>query len=284
MSPLGFRKPEAAVASPDILPSLFGLPEGAHAHRSTNFLWSLLLHTLAIAMLLYLVRVLPSTLLSGQTPKIPDWGKGVVTVPCELVTGCGGGGNREKLPASRGVLPKITNMQITPPTTHVMNLAPKLPVEETIVAPNVELPRQPGPLGDPFHGVAGPPSDGPGNGSGIGDSCCGGIGRVPGRGAGGDQPYMRFVPGRVTAPHPIYAPDPDYSEEGRKVKAQGVVVLWVGIGPDGRVRDVRVQRSLGYGLDERAVDAVRRWRFKPATVDDRPVAVQINVEVRFRLY
>ena len=78
-------------------------------------------------------------------------------VPCELITGCGGGGNQEKLPASRGVLPKITNMQITPPSTHVMNLAPKLPVEETIVAPNVELPRQEGPLGDPFHGVNGLP-------------------------------------------------------------------------------------------------------------------------------
>ena len=62
------------------------------------------------------------------------------------------------------------------------------------------------------------------------------------------------------------------------------MVRWVVIGADGRVRDVRVQRSLGFGLDEKALEAVRTWKFQPATLDERPVAVQINVEVRFRLY
>ena len=90
--------------------------------------------------------------------------------------------------------------------------------------------------------------------------------------------------GRVSAPRPLYAPDPEYSEEARKIKQQGTVVLWVVVGADGRVRDVRVQRSLGFGLDEKALEAVRTWKFEPARVDDRPVAVQINVEVRFRLY
>jgi TonB family protein len=61
-------------------------------------------------------------------------------------------------------------------------------------------------------------------------------------------------------------------------------VLWVVVGPDGRPRDVRVSRSLGLGLDEKAMDAVRSWKFEPARKDGQPVAVQINVEVNFRLY
>jgi TonB family protein len=88
----------------------------------------------------------------------------------------------------------------------------------------------------------------------------------------------------VSAPRAVYAPDPEYSEEARKAKWQGTVVLWVVIGPDGKPRDVRVQRSLGMGLDEKAIEAVRTWKFDPAKKDGQPVAVQVNVEVNFRLY
>jgi TonB family protein len=88
----------------------------------------------------------------------------------------------------------------------------------------------------------------------------------------------------VSAPRAIYQPDPEYSEEARKAKYQGTVVLWVVVGPDGRSHEIRVQRSLGLGLDEKAVEAVRLWRFEPAKKDGVPVAVQINVEVNFRLY
>ena len=62
------------------------------------------------------------------------------------------------------------------------------------------------------------------------------------------------------------------------------MVLWCVVGPDGRVRDVKVQRSLGLGLDEKAIEAVKTWKFEPARKDGTPVAVQINVEVNFRLY
>jgi TonB family protein len=62
------------------------------------------------------------------------------------------------------------------------------------------------------------------------------------------------------------------------------VVLWLIVGPDGRPRDLRVSRSLGMGLDERALQAVRQWKFEPALKDGHPVAVQMNVEVSFRLY
>jgi TonB family protein len=88
----------------------------------------------------------------------------------------------------------------------------------------------------------------------------------------------------VSAPRIISDPEPEYSEEARKAKYQGVCVLWLVVGPDGRPRDIRVARSLGLGLDEKAIEAVKNWKFEPALKDGKPVAVQINVEVNFHLY
>ena len=90
--------------------------------------------------------------------------------------------------------------------------------------------------------------------------------------------------GGVTTPRAIYAPDPEFSEEARKAKFQGTVVLWLVVGPDGRTHEVRVFRSLGMGLDEKAIEAIRQWRFEPGRKDGIPVAVQVNVEVNFRVY
>lgn len=90
--------------------------------------------------------------------------------------------------------------------------------------------------------------------------------------------------GGVSRPRAIYDPDPEYSEEARRAKYQGTVLLWVIVGPDGRPRDIRVQRSLGMGLDEKAIEAVRQWKFEPSMKEGHPVAVQVNIEVSFRLY
>ena len=92
------------------------------------------------------------------------------------------------------------------------------------------------------------------------------------------------VGGGVSAPRTLYAPDPEYSEEARRAKFQGSVLLALIVGPDGNPRDLHIMRSLGLGLDEKALDAVRTWRFEPARKDGVPVAVQISVEVNFRLY
>ena len=95
-----------------------------------------------------------------------------------------------------------------------------------------------------------------------------------------------FRPGRggVTQPRPIYDPDPDYSDAARKARYQGSVLLWLVVGPEGRPHNIRIQRSLGMGLDEKALATVSTWRFQPATLDGQPVAVEVNVEVSFRLY
>jgi TonB family protein len=90
------------------------------------------------------------------------------------------------------------------------------------------------------------------------------------------------VGGGVSAPRALNTPDPEYSEEARKAKYQGTVVLWLIVDQNGHPQQVKVARSLGMGLDEKAIEAVRKWTFEPAQKDGKPVAVQINVEVNFR--
>ncbi len=110
-------------------------------------------------------------------------------------------------------------------------------------------------------------------------------GQVP-PGAIGDPalgPVYRVGNG-VMPPRQLYAPDPQYTEAAREAKIAGTVLLFVVIGADGLVHDVKVQRSLEPSLDQKAVDAVRTWRFEPATRDGRPVPVQVTIEVNFRLY
>jgi TonB family protein len=87
----------------------------------------------------------------------------------------------------------------------------------------------------------------------------------------------------VSAPRAIFTPDPEYSGLARKAAYQGTCVLWLIVDAKGTPQNIKVQRSLGMGLDEKAIEAVRAWRFTPAMKDGQPVAVQINVEVTFRL-
>ena len=88
----------------------------------------------------------------------------------------------------------------------------------------------------------------------------------------------------TTIPQPIYSPEPSFSEEARKAKYQGIVVLLVVVGKDGHPYDIQVGQSLGMGLDQKAIEAVSRWRFRPATLNGEPVATKIAVQVDFHLY
>jgi TonB family protein len=98
-----------------------------------------------------------------------------------------------------------------------------------------------------------------------------------------EPPGVSRVGNGVTPPRAIYAPDPEYSEEARKEGFQGTCVLWLIVSPEGLPRDIRVKRAIGHGLDEEAVEAIKQWKFEPAQKDGKPVALQINVEVSFRL-
>jgi periplasmic protein TonB len=198
----------------------------------------------------------------------------------------GGGGGLDPLPASRGNPPRASlDMQILPPTVVVPKEMPKLPVDETVVvAPDVKYP-QGGQIGDPASPFARWLSNGSGGPGGIGPGCCGGVGDSVGPHVGSGPPGIYPAgKGGVTVPQVIYSPEPNFSEEARKSKTQGIVLLLIVVGPDGKPSNLRVQQSLGMGLDEKAIEAVSRWKFRPATLNGQPVATQIAVEVNFRLY
>jgi periplasmic protein TonB len=210
----------------------------------------------------------------------------------DQIGGGGGGGDRDKLQAPKGKLPKFSMQQITPPAVVIRNDNPKLAVEPTVVVPpQIKMASAAAlNLGDPKSAIpAGPASNGTGSGGGIGSGSGGGIGSGTGPGVGpgyggGIGGGVFRVGGGVSAPRVLEDPSPDYSEEARKAKYQGTVVLWLIVDSNGRPRDVRVARSLGMGLDQKAIEAVRQWKFQPAMKDGTPVAVQINVEVNFHLY
>jgi TonB family protein len=92
------------------------------------------------------------------------------------------------------------------------------------------------------------------------------------------------VGGGVTAPTVLFPKvDPEYTEEARVAKYSGTVVLFLEIAPEGVAQNIRVVKGLGLGLDEKAVEAIGKWRFKPGTKDGEPVTVMANIEVNFRL-
>lgn len=100
-----------------------------------------------------------------------------------------------------------------------------------------------------------------------------------------DRRYAVFKVGQgVMAPRASYAPDPEYSEKARRSKKQGTDLMEVVITPEGNVARIRLKKMVGYGLDQKAMDAVCNWKFIPATKDGNPVAVLIDIEVSFRLY
>lgn len=90
-------------------------------------------------------------------------------------------------------------------------------------------------------------------------------------------------PSGIKPPELIYSVNPTYPAQAREAKVEGAVLLAVEIGADGKVKDIEVRRALGFGLDEAAVAAVKRWLFIPALHDNQPVFISATIEVRFRL-
>ena len=197
----------------------------------------------------------------------------------------GGGGNRSPIPVSKGRLPKPSPHPFTPPMITESHEAPILiqpallnEADPTLMA--VNLPQ----WGDPL-AKAGPPSNGPGSGGGMGSGKDGGVG--PGNGP-------RFGPGngdgtpgssrsKLTVPQLIYQIDPEFSEEARRAKINGTVILVVDVDAEGRPVNIRIAKSLGMGLDEKAMEAVLHWKFRPGRRDGKPVTMPARIEVNFHL-
>lgn len=208
----------------------------------------------------------------------------------ERAGGGGGGGEHKPLPQTQGKLPKWSMTRITPPllTPHP---TPKLASEPTLLGPpelKIPSPNDPN-FGDPLAammsasaGSGGGGGMGTGDGGGIGSGSGGGLG--PGYGGGTGGGAFRPGTGGVGYPSCLYCPEPQYSEDARKAKFQGIVVLQVIIQPDGHATNIQVVKGAGLGLDEKAIEAVRMWRFKPAIgPNGTPVATITPIEVNFRL-
>ncbi len=205
--------------------------------------------------------------------------------------GGGGGGDRDVLQAAQGKLPKIDKTQFVPPDEIIRNPKPKLAVEPTIVMPqNIKLPNNNMPnLGDPSTVVKGPASNGTGSAGGIGSGRSGGVGSGTGAGVGPGQGGgygggIYQVGGGVSPPVPIYIPEAEFSDQARMAKYQGDVPVAVIVDAGGTTHDPSVIRPIGMGLDEKALEAVKQYRFKPAMFKGHPVAVKMVVIVEFHIY
>lgn len=205
--------------------------------------------------------------------------------------GGGGGGSHDIVDPIKGKLPERMKDPITPPMTPVDH--PKLPEPAAIdVQKSIQLPDNPllpniGVTKSPNVKMA---SSGQGGGGGMGTGYGGGLGSGtgdgfgPGRGgnAGGG---LYQIGGGVSAPVPIFQPEAEFSDEARRAKYQGVCLISLIVDAQGNPQNPRVLRALGMGLDEKALEAVRKYKFKPAMKDGRtPVPVMITIEVNFRLY
>lgn len=203
--------------------------------------------------------------------------------------GGGGGGDHDIVDVSKGKLPKFDKQQITPPQI-VRNDKPKLPIPPTIVMPNVKLPDANMPnLGMPSSNQVALASNGAGSGSGMGNGNGGGLGNGSGNGigngtGGGYGGGVYHVGGGVSAPSLIFSVDPEFSDEARRAKYQGICIVSMIVDAQGNPQHVRVSRPLGMGLDQKALDAVRQYRFKPAFFQGHAVPVEISIEVNFRIY
>jgi len=198
----------------------------------------------------------------------------------------GGGGERDLLPASKGRLPKPSPRIFTPPMVLTHAREPILLVEPALAVvpdmPAVSLPQ----WGDPLSKST-IPSGGPGSGGGIGPGHNGGVGPGDGPGAGpGPRPGSGGAGtafSQISAPVVLYQVEPEFSEEARRAKHYGTVVLIVDVDTTGHAVNIRVAQSLGLGLDEKAVDAVSRWKFRPGRKDGRAVTIPARIEVNFHL-
>lgn len=267
---------------------MFGAGYGLYETRPENFFLSFVSHVALVALIVWLGHVAVQTIKPApKSDNVTIISPYLPMTASRKAGGGGGGGENSKLDTSKGAPPKTSKApQLAPPVVIRPPEQSKIMVEPTVQA-DLKLPAPPQ-IGDQLSKLM-TPSSGTGVGSGVGTGSGGGYGSGHGRGygpgngygsGGGDGGY-----GGASQPKLIYSPDPEFSEEARKAKYQGVVVLNVVVGADGRVHNASVFRSLGMGLDEKALEAVRLWRFEPGkTRDGRAVEVRAQIEVNFRLY
>jgi TonB family protein len=205
--------------------------------------------------------------------------------------GGGGGGENSKIEAEKGKTPKQDLKPLAPPEQPKIN--PTLAVESAVlVQPDIKLPDNPnltniGVKNSANVTLASAGTGGPaglGSGHGNGDGPGSGSGNGPGSG-GNTGGGVYSIGGDVAAPKLISSVDPEFTDEARRAKYQGVVIVGLIVDAQGNPQNVHVIRAIGYGLDEKAVEAVKQYKFKPAIKQGKgPVPVQLAINVNFRIY
>lgn len=301
----GFRNPL-------FIPSVFSDPEGLALERAQGRtrkmeagMLSLFIHAAVLGLIFFLIA-------EGKQPDPAEENIVFVNNPVYLPNGGdgrdggggGGGGKNQKEPPATGEMPQTTRVQMLAPDPD--NPQPLLPADDLLaqvasVQMPIDLPRD---LSLPIGDISAPPnysrSSGPGSGGGIGTGRGTGVGSGSGAGVGpgsgggmgggsgggigsGVGPYVSG--NGVKDPVALLQPTPNYTEEGRKARIEGNVVLKAVIRKDGTVDSFRVVRGLGHGLDESAIQTIAtKWRFKPGTLNGVPVDVIVDIEVVFRMY
>jgi periplasmic protein TonB len=206
--------------------------------------------------------------------------------------GGGGGGDKSIVEANKGKLPERAKVTVTPPQPQTLE-KPLLPDPPKIdVQKNIQLPDN---ANMPMIGMTNSPnvvmpSAGSGSGAGMGSGRNGGLGSGSGNGYGpgsggnaGGGVYQ--VGGGISAPTVIHSVEAEFSDEARRAKYQGVCMVSLIVDAQGNPQDIHVARALGMGLDEKAIEAIKQYKFKPAMKDGKTaVPVMITIEVDFRLY
>jgi len=214
------------------------------------------------------------TLVDPFPPPLPK-------APPKAIVMSGGGGQFAPRPVSRGNPPKLESKPIMVASMAPAKIAPQLAVEPTL---NVQSDLHMAKVSALNIGMTNAPAIvvAPGNGAGAGLGA--GSGDGLGSGSGGNYGGGVFkVGGGVSQPQVLFAPDPTFTEEARQAKVAGKVVVYLQVNPEGRPMHVKVLKGLGMGLDEKAVEAVRQYKFRPAMKDGHPVTVEMNVDVNFQI-
>jgi protein TonB len=248
------------------------------SYRSTA--WAVGAHALAILVIGYLVNThihfaAPvKALLVTELRVLPK------ALPKAKAMG-GGGGQRGPTPVTKGTPPKFAEEQIVPPKAPPLE-QPKIHIEPTIeVQKDVKMASSLPQIGVASSPLVGMMSMGNGKGTGLGAGSGAGLGPGSGGNTGGGP---KQIGGGVSAPVLIYEVEPEFSEEARKAKVAGNVLVNLWVDEKGIPTHVHVIRGIGMGLDEKALAAVKMYRFKPAMENGKPVMVEMNVAVTFQIF
>ena len=269
------RRPSAVVFAPEVF-----LAQMSPKRDALSTTAAALLHVAAIALLFWAVKSHVQLLTPPKTAMV-DLVTPPPMAPAKDTMG-GGGGQRGPTPVTKGHLPTLADTQITPPKAPPLEEPkikmpdPAIEVQKDLKMATSNMPN----LGMPNSPLIGT-SMGNGRGSGLGSGDGSGMGPGSGGNYGG---AIRKIGGGVSSPVVIYQVDPEFSEEARKAKFMGVVLVNLIVDAQGRPQNVHVLRGVGMGLDGKAVDAVKLYRFKPAMEAGKPVAVELNVEVNFQIF